>query len=74
MSKLINLLHIGLFAPGLLLIANYPTWNHTWVRLLLLAMSVMVFLYHGSKAIRSHHWVSWFHTLVVAPVLLTLSY
>jgi hypothetical protein len=74
MSKVINLLHILLFAPGLLFIANYPAWNTTLVRFVLLAMAVMVFLYHGAKAVRNHHWVSWFHTLVVAPLLLALSY
>jgi len=71
---MINLLHILLFAPALLFIANYPTWNTSVSRLVLLAVSCMVFLYHGSKAIRHSHWVSWFHVLIVAPLLFSLSY
>lgn len=68
MSKIINVLHILLFAPALLFIATNPSWNTTLMQWTLIALSMMVFLYHVTK----QRWVSWFHVIVVAPLLLTL--
>ena len=68
MTKLINLLHIVLFAPALFFIASNPSWNISIIAWSLIALSIGVFSHH----ITHNHWVSWFHVLVVAPLLLTL--
>lgn len=74
MTILINSLHIGLFAPALLLLAWYPKWNTTMARSLLALVALAVVWYHGKKAVASHGWVSWFHVAVVAPLLFLLAW
>jgi hypothetical protein len=74
MSILVNSLHIGLFAPALLMLAWYPKWNGMIVQMVLALTALAVLWYHGKKALVSYGWVSWFHVLVVAPLLLLLAW
>ena len=74
MSSIINLAHIFVFAPLLIVLANYPEFNTISVQWILLITAIGMGLYHGLKAWRTHHWVNIFHVLVVAPFLILLSY
>ena len=39
------------------------------MQLLFAVMAVGVLFYHGRKAVATGWWVSWFHALIVAPIL-----
>jgi hypothetical protein len=70
----INLIHIFIFAPLLLLLANNPSIMTNIPRIILAVIALGVLLYHGSKALKTNNWVYWLHSLVIAPLLIWIAW
>ena len=43
------------------------------MRIVVAIVAVVVLSYHASKAINTNNWVNWFHTIVVAPLLIWIA-
>lgn len=73
----INWFHVLLVAPLFLYVGAWYATQPVWVYWVLLAMGMVVTLYHGQKmlaSLPSPWWVNVFHALVVGPVLIWLGW
>jgi len=69
METTINWIHILVFAPLLIWISRNHSVLSNVVRVVIAIVAAGVFYYHFNKARATNSWISWFHVLVVAPLL-----
>jgi sensor histidine kinase regulating citrate/malate metabolism len=74
MNYLINLIHIFIFAPLLLWVSRDHSILTDIVRVVVGVVSVGVFYHHFNNARTSNSWISWFHVIVVAPLLALIAW
>jgi len=74
METTINWIHIFVFAPLLIWISRDHSILSNVVRVVIGIVAAGVFYHHFNKARASNSWVSWFHVLVVAPLLALIAW
>ncbi|NBV77509.1 hypothetical protein EBR66_05080 [bacterium] len=77
---LIGLLHVAVIVPFLLWIGFNRAASPEWVYHILFGVGILIFVYHGYKAIGRYIasspvlWVNVIHMVLVAPLLLWIGY